>query len=249
MSYTVKLYGHLSDNPERFYHQLADLLGIDVGNAAALVRDVPVIVRQSLPREQAERMAADLASIRALCLIESEGDEPEPEERAKPLSSVLAEASAGPEEQENLQPGRMWLGISLGVLALILVVALVSFLSMFKQMYRENQDTPSPPATQSPAEAVPASAPPSDLQLEERIASMEERIELIRAQIKEVDANEAWARAHSGMDLEEIQKYRQERANLNGEIHTHLQEIKQLKAELQRRDVRSRAQTGSAQNR
>ncbi|MBI5572126.1 MAG: hypothetical protein HY914_19440 [Desulfomonile tiedjei] len=249
MSYTVKLYGHLSDNPERFHQQLADLLGIDVEHATALVRDVPVIVRQGLPKEQAERMAAGLGVIRALCLIESEGNEPEPEEPAKPLSTAFAEEMTEPEEEENLRPGRMWLGILLGGVALILIVASVSFFSMFRKTYSENRDTPSPPKVQSAAETDSAKEPLSELQFKERIASLEEKIELIRAQIKQTEDDEAWARNGSGMDLEQMQKYRQDRANLHGEISTHVREIKQLKAQLHGMEVRSGAQTGAGQNR
>ncbi|MFH0821972.1 MAG: hypothetical protein V2B18_04425, partial [Pseudomonadota bacterium] len=79
--YALKLYGHTGTDHDVFVRKLAAALGVSEDQADRVVKNVPVVLREGLDKQTAEKLKNDLVSINALCIIEGFGDEPEP---AKP---------------------------------------------------------------------------------------------------------------------------------------------------------------------
>jgi hypothetical protein len=232
MKYSVKLYGHLSDDKDRFSRELAVLLDIDAENALTLILNVPVVIVPGASKNEADRVARQLAAIRALYLIEPEGQEPEPEQPRKPLVDVLPEPSTAVQETETRRRGYMGLALLLGGLAVVLIVGSISFFSLFKRIRSEHQIPVSAPKVVEPGSR--AGDQPSSDALQESIASLEERNEQLKSLIRLKQDDVAARTSSFQMDFDAVQRSRQELAELHEEMRSNLNEISRLKSALGR---------------
>jgi hypothetical protein len=237
MKYSVKLYGHLSDDKDRFSHELADVLKTDVDRATALIREVPVVIRAGVSKTEAERMAGDLAGIRALYLIEPEGPEPESEQPRKPLLEIPVERSPGEEETKTLRRGYMGLAVLVGGLAIFLIVGSISFFSLFQRIRTENQgpvNGPNREKPQSEAGTDSRSNEPSPAAMQNRIEGLESRNEQLRSLLKLKQGEVAKGTSSFQMDFDGLRRSRQELRELQEEISSNLVEISRLQNALNR---------------
>ncbi len=73
--YRIKLYGHTSDDRDAFVRNLAAILGTDEEGARAALMNVPVVIKEGLPKEKAQSVQETLGLIKALSIMEPTGEE------------------------------------------------------------------------------------------------------------------------------------------------------------------------------
>jgi hypothetical protein len=243
MKYSVKLYGHLSEDKDRFSAQLADVLDMDQADASALMEKVPVMVLAGASKHQAERLARDLASIRALYLVEPEGGQGEPEEPpAERFLHLEPEPPATAEEdREESRKGYWGLALFSTVVGIVMIVGLGALLSLYEKVRTENQ-----PAVTAPQDDTTGSQTRTDTpqdqearaELEERIASLEKRNEEIKTliELKRQDIDRQMTSSVKDMNL--MRRSRQELAELGHEFKSNVNTVRQLEEEIRQNTIR-----------
>jgi len=68
--YRLRLYGQSGDDPVAFARSLAALLKIDRGAAEELLGKAPVVIKEDLSQDEAEKLREIITIIRGLCLVE-----------------------------------------------------------------------------------------------------------------------------------------------------------------------------------
>ncbi len=237
MKYGVKLYGHLSGDKDRFARELAEVLDIDVENASVLMQNVPVVILPSASKAEADRMAQDLAAIRALYLIEPEGQEPEPEAPRKPLIDIPPEPPPDAGAKKNLRHGYMGMGLLLGGVLIVLIVGSVALFSLFKKIRAENQGLvprPKVEETHSRSGADSATERPSKQELQERIDRLEARNVQLDSLIRLKDDEVRRESSSFSVDFKVVRQSRRELGELHNELRANRRKIKELKMALRR---------------
>jgi hypothetical protein len=236
MTYSVKLYGELSENKDLFPEQLAQVLNLEVNAAAALLDNVPVVVLAHTSKTQAERLAQDLASIKALYLVESEGQDGEPEEPITKLIPISHDEQPQKPEVGEDQGRNSWRFVLFaGGAGIALIVVLFLLLSVRNSMRPEYR--PAPTATESDtskAQERPGSEQGSapEAELQSRIESLERRNDEIKSliELKRQDIDRQMS--GSFKDFELLRRSRVELGELNSELKSNLDNIKALQVKI-----------------
>ena len=237
IGYSVKLYGSLSDDRDRFAHQLAGVLKVDPELALELMQRVPVVIVRDVSKHQAESLANDLAAIQALYLVEADGRELESEEQPKPLIPVPLEQPPEEQDEEKLRHGYWGMGAIIAAVSIVVIVGLMSLYSIYKKIRVQHQPTvtsPSVEKTHSSSDEHSGQDQPSVESLRQRVGTLESRnedlkssIELKRQEVKEMTSS-------NRRDYKLIRRSQRELADLRGELRSNLREIKQLEEMVRR---------------
>jgi hypothetical protein len=129
-NYTIKLYGHGSDNPKEFCNNLARVLDIPVGEAEELLSRAPVVVKRGMNKTDAEELYVRLQSIAAWCILEVPDRLATAEQRQeKSLYRFIAEDFREDDLSERYKGRpRLWFGILLGLTAFLGLFVLVGLM-------------------------------------------------------------------------------------------------------------------------
>lgn len=238
-TYRIKLYSHISQNPEKFLQDLAAVLGVSTTETLALLRDAPIVIREGLPKDHAEQFGELLKSVGALVLLEPES--PETIARAGPSPHLHLSPEAKQHQQNQEDTLRFRVGISvLGVLiALSVLFAGGMVLQSYVRMSAQKQSVTSQNSVKTSADG---SSAPVDLedQFQTMAEELEDQIDAIQARLKELRSQAAAIEgeppAHGGFGpgAEQEQSYRSDRLNeIKAEMRREQQELKRLKALLQ----------------
>lgn len=237
MNYRVKLYGHLSEDKERFPDQLADVLRIDVHDAKTLMDSVPVVILADASKGKAEHLAQELASIRALYLVEPEDRTGEAEAPSEPLISVADLQESRPThdaEEPEADHWRRVLYAGIGTVALILAV--MTILSVHKSSRSQYPPTATTPKVEEPrSQTSSESGEMSEYRakLQARIDSLETQNTHIRSMM-ELKREDMHRQVESlSQDFELQRRTRRELGELAEELGSNNREIKALGKKLQ----------------
>lgn len=232
-TYRIKLYGQSGNDPEKFCRDLAAALGLTPDEARAFLKQVPVVIREGVPKERAERLTEFLASINALVLAESEGPETVADAAMSP-QILPVELQRKQAEREDAVRYGFWL-VALGAVAATFVLfvggtILWSYLKVSAKNQPTVQASKTPPSQEPSGQANGQQSVPSAENFEERIAAIESRIEELRA--KQVETQEELY--HYTLTANEPERLlRAHRINeLRDEIRKEAADLKVLKATL-----------------
>lgn len=160
VTYRIKLYGHSSGDPDFFLVELAAILEITPEAARELLKSVPVVIKEGIPKKEAEHLQDLLHVIKALSLVEpteeiaeAAGDLPDLQSDAQRLKQDLEEK----ERKETLRSYAM-VGVAAAVAMIIAVWLLAGFFSSYSRSSAQNQAKP--PIVETPPTELPAAAPP-----------------------------------------------------------------------------------------
>ncbi len=159
VTYRIKLYGHSSGDPDFFLVELAAILEIDPEATRALLKSVPVVIKEGISKQEAEHLQDLLRVIKALSLMEPTEEThetakelPKPQSDAQSLKQELDEK----EQRETLRSYAL-VGISAAVAAIIVVWLLAGFFSSYSRSSEQN--VARPPMVESKSPEPPAATP------------------------------------------------------------------------------------------
>lgn len=173
--YRIKLYGHSGQDGEWFVKQLAVVLRMTEEEAERAVQAVPVVVKEGLAKDQADRLEEILTGINALFLVEPMGEgEALPEFQAEALDSA---ASADADREDALKAD-IWMTVGVVAAGLLIVLSIVGYISSWKNFGSES----TAPVTESSKDrsVLPAMDPKVK---EEKIRSLRSEIGSAEVQV------------------------------------------------------------------
>ncbi len=159
VTYRIKLYGHSSGDPDFFLVELAAILEIDPKSARALLKSVPVVIKEGISKQEAEHLQDLLRVIKALSLVEpteeiheTARELPNPQSDAQSLKQELDEKK----QRETLRSYAL-VGVTAAVGAIIVVWLLAGFFSSYSRTSAQNVAKPPivEPKSPEPSAATP----------------------------------------------------------------------------------------------
>ncbi|MCA1959164.1 MAG: hypothetical protein LDL33_00100 [Desulfomonile sp.] len=238
-TYCIKLYGHTSADPETFRKNLAMILGIDGDSTRSLLQDLPAVIMTGLPKERAEAVCEALTLIKALTIMEPEG-----EPGGGPPPESIPRAGRGPATGitwEGLEEEPLWtpwvrpvLAIAAGLLVLIVLAAVL------RPSYRVEKPAPPPERVIRPAQ------PPSETQERHEylqtlsIEQLEAEGERLAMETRDLQQQlklrmEEVARLYStyGVNEEELSRRRLEVKQLRNQLRRHARDMRVIMFRIQ----------------
>lgn len=192
VQYNIKLYGHTSEDSDRFTRDLAVLLAIDEAGARELLVNVPVIIARTPSKEQAEHFVQRMALIRGLCLVEAEeGGQPVAAPVEADSTSPLAEAPDEDLEERQKKESFLsyvWLSALVAVSGIALVAGLVVFAVQWWRTSVAHQPEPVPTLVESPQPQQAEGAVSVAVQRE----VLRQKIERLRSEVKDLKFQASW---------------------------------------------------------
>ncbi len=182
--YRIKLYGHSGQDGEWFVKKLAVVLQLSEAEAEDLVHAVPVVIKEGIEKDQADRLGEILTSIQALFLVEPMGGV-EATAEAQPAKFGVPEA-AEPADRDDALRADIWMTVGLVCAGLLVVLSAVGYISSWKSFLSE----PSNPKARESKERVhrppqnPKDAAERIRTLGDAISAAEKRESLLDGRLK-----------------------------------------------------------------
>jgi hypothetical protein len=159
VTYRIKLYGQSSGDPAFFLVELAAILEIDPEAARALLKSVPVVIKEGISKQEAEHLQDLLRVIKALSLMEpteeiheTERELPNTQSDAQNLKQELDDK----EQRETLRSYAL-VGVAAAVATIIVAWLLAGFFSSYSRTSAQN--VAKPPIVESKSPEPPAATP------------------------------------------------------------------------------------------
>jgi len=247
--YRVKLYAPFPDTVH-FPRRLADVLDVSEEEALLMLHQLPVVVAHSVNEEVAEELAAQLRSINAHCLVETEGGAETEEEPPRPISPVARQAAARAltiESKETLR-FRLWLGVAAAAVAALAGLVAVGYLTTHLDFSSKRGSSTQPAKARAVGEprALSEEEKRRGVDLEEDIDGLSDRFSELVAQ-RALLEKEVMALDHKlGADPFEVRRKKRELNELREKIAGLNARIQGLKKDLE--SIR-RAQEGATRER
>lgn len=232
--YRLRLYGQSGDDPIAFARSLAALLKIDPGTAEALVGRVPVVIKEDLSEDEAEKLREIIAIIRGLCLVE-----PMDGSSSEALIAAFPARPPKPEKKGILdQPVQRlaWLGIG----ALFLIVLVIGAFALTPKTAVRPRDAgviprPSRVAVQERAARDKETARLQELseeELEYERAQLEDDLVYLTDRVKEIQKDIASLNRLYSPNAEEMREKKVEMARSNDLIRAKAKKIRRIRNRL-----------------
>jgi hypothetical protein len=133
--YRIKLYGHSGQDGEWFVKKLAVVLQLSDAEAEDLVHAVPVVIKEGIEKDPADRLGEILTSIQALFLVEPMGEIGETAE-AQPTTFDVLEATVQADRQDALRAD-IWMIIGVVGAGILIVLSVVGYISSWRSFSSE----------------------------------------------------------------------------------------------------------------
>ena len=202
--YSVKLYGHNSEDSDRFSRDLAVLLAIDEPGARELLAKVPVIIARTRSREQAEHFQQRIDLIRGLSLVEAEETDQtvadSAEEKPESLDPAIPHDDLEIRRKKDSVLSYVWLGTLVGVSATALIVGGTIFVVQWWRASAANKPKATPVRIESPQTQHTTSA----VSVAVKQGLLREKIERLKSKIQDLEFQSKW----QGDELKRLYKTR-----------------------------------------
>lgn len=132
--YRIKLYGHSGQDEEWFAKKLAVILETTDEEAEGLVRTVPVVIKDGLDKDRAERLKEILAAINALFLVEPMGETAVP---AESLSEETGGPASAEAEKQDARRADIWMTVGVGCAAFLVLFSVVGYIFSWKSFLHQ----------------------------------------------------------------------------------------------------------------
>jgi len=232
----IKLYGHTGKDVEEFSKKLASVLHVDEDQAERLLRDAPVVIKEGLDKEEADKLVSILTALRALCIVEYEGVQPveeKPKERSAPQAPATDKAK--PVKERDSMRSALWMAVAVGLAGFLILFSVGAYISSYINLYRKV------PKVETTEQARPQARQPEAEVDEAKVIEIETRVEKLEEELKDLKVN----RAAAEKDLESLQRQgrtdaaqlyrtREYLGSLDTRMKNVLNELEQLKADLKR---------------
>lgn len=233
----IKLYGHTGKDLEDFSKKLAAVLHVDEPQAERLLRDAPVVIKEGLDKDEADKLVAMLTALRALCIVEYEGVQPVEEKAKVPSAPKPPEAEVfKPVKERDSVRSALWMAVAVGLAGFLILFSVGAYISSYINLYRK--EVPRKETTEQASPQVPQPAAEIDenkiIETETRIEKLEEDLKELKITRRSAEKDLVQVERQGKTDAAQLYRAREYVGSLDTRMKNVLDELRQLKADLKR---------------